>query len=376
MSEHDAAKGGPMRVLRLEGEPHDRGLSLGAAVRDPVLGYWEQMCRDVGDRAARPMTPDELRGWVRERADVAATLNPVLAAEIRGIAEGAQVDIDIAWAHAFGQEIGDLSMMLGSEDLHGRCLGLAVPPDRSATGRFLLAQTWDTPVWAEDPCITLVDDEAGRSAFVADPGWTGGPGVNAAALASVHTSVPTLEGPPGLPYPFLARMILRASGASDAQRSVTSVTNTAGCHFLISDAGGAVEACVAGDTSATLRLGRGLFASAQHFEQPELSGLQQPFPSSAYRVRRLLELARDRGEIEPLDVFDLYSDHQADPAGHMVCWHPMDGAWSGGLVVVEAGSRMLWAKAGTPCETRPITQVEIPADGDEPVVTVLAPRRT
>jgi hypothetical protein len=114
------------------------------------------------------------------------------------------------------------------------------------------------------------------------------------------------------------------------------------------------------------------YSTAQHFEQPELATLQQSVPGSSFRVGRLLELATDRERVGPLDVFDLYADHRADAGGYAVCRHPMGGAWSGGLVVVEAGSRTLWVKAGTPCDERPITRVEIPADGGEPAVTVLA----
>lgn len=367
-----ADRPGAVRILRLEGAPYERGVALGAAVRSSLLSYWDQMCRDVGERAARAMSPDALRAWVRERAAAAEEIEPVLAEEIRGIAEGARVDVDIAWAHTFGEEIGDLATMLGEHAHSGRCLGLVVPPDRSETGRYLLAQTWDTPTWSDDPCITLVDDEAGRSAFVADPGWIGGPGVNAAGLASVHTSVLTRENPPGLPYPFLSRMILRSRSVAEAGRAVTSATNTTGCHFLIAGDGTAVDVCIAGDASDQIAPEERPYSTAQHFEQPELAKLQQSVPGSSFRVDRLLELANNRERIGPLDVFGLYADHQADPAGHTVCWHPMDGAWSGGLVVVEAGSRTLWAKAGTPCEERPITRVETPTDGGEPVVTVLA----
>src|SRR2546426_10011790 len=166
-------------LLQLSGSPRERGRQHGRMIPDTLRSYWRELVLDVTERSDHPMTEEGLRKWVAERAAPALTLAPDLEEEVKGIAEGGGVDYELALAVNLGEEVNHLAYSLGwHAPTVQRCLSIVVPPAQSATGSYLLAQTWDGPDWTPDPFLFAVEEEAGRSAYLADPGWVGGVGLN------------------------------------------------------------------------------------------------------------------------------------------------------------------------------------------------------
>jgi isopenicillin-N N-acyltransferase-like protein len=364
---------GPIEVIRLSGTPFERGLEHGAAVADRLEYYWGELVADVSERAIERLSKDELRGWIKERSSAAVAIAPDLEQEIRGIAEGAGVEYEVALAVSFGEEVCHLASARGVERGPGagdsspltRCLSVVVPPEKSATGSYLLAQTWDGPDWTPDPILFAVDEEAGRSAYLSDGGWVGGVGLNDRGLGSVHTGVSTVEdGTPGVPYPFIARRIMQAGSFDEAVASVVEVPATAGCHFLVGDGTRLTDVEVAGALNAVVPMTPPVSTCA-HFcagntVKTELS--EEWHRISAYRVERLLSLLADRSDTGPLDVFEIMSDHEEGPSGATVCRHPGTGR-SLGAIVVDMGTSTVYAQAGNPCLARPIVSITVPRAG-------------
>ncbi len=338
-------QGEAIRLVHLVGPAHERGREHGRRVGAQLRSYWKELVLDVTTRSDRPMSEPDLKQWVAARAEPAVALAPDLDEEIRGIAEGGGVDYEVALAVNLGEEVNHLAYALG----------------QSTSGGYLLAQTWDGPDWTPDPMLYLVEEEVGRSVFLADPGWVGGVGLNDRGLATVHTGVETIaDGTPGMPYSFMARRILQSSSRAVAIRSVVETPATAGCHYTIADGTHVTDVEVAGEAHATLPWTAPLSTCA-HFSDPTCAALESDLHQnriSRYRVERLLHLLTARSPVAPLDLFTLISDHEEGPLGATVCRHPGIGRSLGGIVIDHANAT-LWAKAGNPCLHRPVTEVHL-----------------
>ena len=356
--------GGPIRVLELRGAPFDRGVEHGRAVGDLVALYWEELVREVTDRAARTMSEPELRAWVADRASPALALAPDLHEEIRGIGEGSGVGYEAAVGVNLFEEIADLSWARGRVPQvarEHRCSAAIVPPDMTTTGTWLLAQNWDGSDWWADPVLFVVEEDAGTSVYLTDAGSVGGVGVNGRGLASAHTGVGLREQVPGLPYSIIARRILQAADVEEAAASVAVDPSTAGCHYIVTDGARVLDVEAAGKKSATIAY-EGLFSTCAHFidEACASQQLREDLSGSVYRTQRIVELVRERGRVGPDDLVDLMADHEPGPRGITVCRHPdanFDTRTSG-CVVMSTDSRM-WARAGNPCEERQVVEARI-----------------
>ena len=358
----------PIRFLELPGTPHERGRAHGREIPELLTSYWNELLKDASERVDRPITEDELVRWIGERADIANVAAPDLMEEVRGIANGAQVRDEVAIAVAFGEEVTQLTSGLGYHPIpprDGRCLSVVVPPASTTTGGYLLAQTWDGPDWTPDPMLFLIEEDTGRSVFLADPGWVGGVGVNDRRVGTVHTGVLIKENPSGLPYSFIARRILQASDVVSAAASVSEFPTTAGCHYIAVQGDTAVDVEAAGRTFARWE-DDALFSTCAHFLAAETSALQAQARDvvSEYRTERLAELVRDRGVVSPIDLLALLGDHEEGPDGAMVCRHPGTGRSLGGIVI-DVDAMTVWAKAGNPCLSLPAREVRLTAEGVE-----------
>ncbi|MBI2238475.1 MAG: hypothetical protein HYU54_08135 [Actinobacteria bacterium] len=360
--------GGAIRVLRLSGTPGERGIEHGRQVPDLIAYYWSELARDVSDRAARPMTEPELRAWVVERAAPAIDLAPDLDEEIRGIGEGSGLGYEAALGVNLFEEISGLAHVLGRRPdvpTERRCSSIAIGPERSATGGWLFAQTWDGADWYDDPLLFVVEEETGASAYLTDAGIVGGVGVNDRGLASVHTGVGLVEHVAGLPYAFIARRILQAPGLEEAAASVVDLPSTAGCHYVVGNAERALDVEAAGAAHSTSRP-TAAFSTCAHFEDPACAAgeLEGGRAGSVHRTSRLVQRAAERDGFHPEDLLELLADHVPGPDGITVCRHPdaSSDTRSAGAIAADPLARRLLARAGNPCEDRPAVEVRLGED--------------
>jgi hypothetical protein len=359
---------GAIRYLELTGTPYERGFHHGRMIPEVFGPFWDELVRDIRDRVDRPITEEELRAWLRERAALARSVEPDLMAEIRGIAEGGGVEEEVAVAIAFAEEAGQLASSLGyhHEVVHRtRCLAVVVPPSKATTEGYLLAQTWDGPDWTPDPVLFAPLDPPGWSAYLADPGSVGGVGVNDRGIGSVHTGVLVKENPVGNPYAFIARRIMRADRADEAAASVSEVPSTAGCHYVVVQDGDVIDVEAAGAVFETVPH-EGLFTTCAHFAGDATSSLhmKEDLSVSRHRTARLAELAAAEETVSPLGLMELLTDHEEGPDGASVCLHPSDRTGrSLGAIVIDVAGRTIWGRAGNPCLRRPIREVRLTEQG-------------
>src|SRR5512132_1953314 len=118
-------------LVELSGTPFERGREHGRRIPDTLQAYWSELVLDVTERSDRPMSEGQLRDWVVERAQPALALAPDLEEEIRGMADGAGVDWEVALAVNLGEECNHLAYSLGwhAPEVQ-RCLSVVVPPSQ------------------------------------------------------------------------------------------------------------------------------------------------------------------------------------------------------------------------------------------------------
>jgi isopenicillin-N N-acyltransferase-like protein len=370
---------GTIRFLRLTGSPFERGVQHGREIPEVFGPFWEDIVRDVRERVDRPISEEDLRAWLRDRAELARSVEPDMMEEIRGIAEGGDVEEEVAVAIAFAEEASQLASSLGYHHQvvdRTRCLSVVVPPSHTTTDGYLLAQTWDGPDWCPDPVLFAPLDPPGWSVYLADPGSVGGVGVNDRGIGSVHTGVLVKENPVGNPYAFIARRIMQADRADAAAASVSEVPSTAGCHYIVVQDADVIDVEAAGAVFETVPHD-GLFSTCAHFagEATTAQHFRDDHAVSRHRTARLAELVAAEETVSPLGLMELLTDHREGPDGASVCLHPSERTGrSLGAIVIDVAGRTIWGRAGNPCLRRPVREVRLTDQG--PQATVLEAQAT
>jgi isopenicillin-N N-acyltransferase-like protein len=404
MAVTDISEAGAIKLIPMSGTPYERGVTHGRQIAGLFASYWDEVLRSARADGSDAVSESQVCAWVRDQAGLVVSAFPDLDDEVRGIADGADVPYEAALSVAIDQ--GTLTEYPGGgkalvASVRGarrpsreRCLSVLVPGEYTTTGQTLLAQTWDNhdPSIMPEPFVVafVIESSDGSRAFLSDPGWIGGAGVNDRGVGSVHTGVwvkhDQTHYASGIPYPYVARAILEAPDVEAAVASIVSAPTTGGgpstgdSHYVISDGAQFTDVESAGDVKAVLRSQGTVFATCAHFTEAKCVEQEGAGPAerlvSAHRVARVSQLAWHNTPVSPLDLFGVLSDHTTGPGGGMVCMHGLERessanpygirlaeSWSSASIVVDPSGQTIWAKAGTPCCERPITEIRLEPGG-------------
>ena len=212
-------------LLRSEGSPREVGRSHGRAFGSRVLGSIAVYRRKFDKMNLAWPTVLELAersgGYLR-------ALDPPLAEELDGIAEGAEVDPREILA--INIRTG-LTRMIeeGTSDDH-ECTSFAVVGDASANGHTLIGQNWDQSGEFQPNTVLIEQRIAGEPAvlFVTEAGILFRHGMNDAGVGAVGNGLSTdREGraDSGAPSPVARRRALRqtSTAATTVARQRTAV---------------------------------------------------------------------------------------------------------------------------------------------------------
>lgn len=367
----------PFPLIRACGEPFTLGEAYGVAARELVrlaVGVYGDLFRRAG---RSPEGLDRLAAAVLERI---SSLAPASADEMRGIASGAGVELrDVVLLNARSEVLGD-------PPGHCECTSIAVSPGSSATGRPMLAQTWDwLPVTVGLPLL-LDARPSGGIPFLSfcEAGQVAKVGLNAAGLAVGLNFIISPESEreqarAGLPIHVLAREVLCEPDVRGAIGRLRSIPRGGAANFVLADRSGAV-ACVE-ITPSTVRILEPKAGIITHANSFEGSDGRRPPPAPPYRSRRARDLLlRKAGRIDRAALLDVLRDHEAR-AG-VICSHGVPGAEASvtaslaALVIEPAGdpeapAPALWVSRGPPCQHEPV-RVPLgagPRDGGRPELT-------
>jgi isopenicillin-N N-acyltransferase like protein len=366
--------------VRVEGTSYQRGRQYGAQARARVHRS-VQAYQQVFEYYAGWDWAQVRRAAAGFEAPI-ARFRPAYVEEMRGIAEGAGLDLADVLAINGRTEVmyaakARQAPLANRAHPPAECSSFAVVPQ--APGRkTLIGQNWDWLLHSADTLILLEvnQDEGPDFVTVVEAGLLAKAGMNAAGLGLVTNAMVTDAdvGTPGLPYHVLLRAMFDCTTVTEALMVLQAGERSSSANYLIAHASGTaldVEAAP-GDFTRLYPLypDHGLLLHTNHFQAPR-SRPGDPvdlslwaMPSSAVRLQRLQAMPPATMN----DARRLLADHADYP--YSICAHPEPGEHpleQGATitsVLMDLAAGQMWVTAGNPCQSR-YQEVAWPASSAE-----------
>jgi isopenicillin-N N-acyltransferase like protein len=348
--------------VRIEGGARERGRAYGEQAADRVRrsidAYREVFLAYAGWHWAQVVE------HARLYADPIMRFDPAYLEEIRGIAEGAEVDEADVLAINVRTEVMFAAKARAAERRVGECSAFAVTPVRSADGHTLIGQNWDWLLHSAETVVVVEARQPDRPDYVTvvEAGLLAKTGMNSSGIGLVTNALVSAHdrGDPGVPYHVALRAILDAETISDAYAVLQRARRSSSANYLIAHRDGQavnIEGAP-GDFSALFLTfpADGLVLHTNHFASGALSGPDVGLwvmPDSPFRLERLREELGPVPSISLKDARQALADHAGHPSG--VCCHP-DGRWDRleqgetvASVLMDLDDRRMWLADGHPC---------------------------
>ena len=351
--------------VRVEGTSYQRGRQYGrqaaARVRLSVQSYQQAFAHFAG------------WDWATVRREAArfevpvGTFRPAYLEEMRGIADGAGLDLTDILAINVRTEVmysAKARQAPRAARAPAECSAFAHVPGPGQPGPAILGQNWDWLLHAAQTLVVLEarPDEGPDFVTVVEAGLLAKAGMNAAGLGLVTNALVTDAdvGEPGLPYHVLLRAVLDCATVTEAVKVLQAGPRSSSANYLIAHASGAaldIEAAP-GDFTRLYPLfpEDGVLLHANHFLAPRVDPVDLALwamPSTMVRLQRL-RAARVATMRAPDDFRALLADHADYP--HSICAHPdpADHPCEQGAtiasVLMDLNARHLWLAKGNPCQ--------------------------
>ena len=352
--------------IRVEGSARERGRQYGesarARVRTSIDAYRDVFAHYAG---LGWMT---VQGQARRYLAAIEAYNHNYVQEMRGIAEGADVDFEDILAINTRSEVMFAAKARAAQE-HARmpaeCTSFAVIPRASANGHTLIGQNWDWLPHSFETCMVLeVRQDAGpdfvtvvEAGLLAKTGMnSSGVGVCANALVSDAD-----QGLPGVPFHLVLRGLFDAENLSDALTVAQQGFRSSSGNYLLAHQDG-ISVSLEGAPGDFSRLfmvfpENGILLHTNHFLSQAYDGKDVGLwvmPDSPFRLERIRSLVAGTGPVVSLTTFrDALADHANYPSG--VCCHPdarfavYDQGATVASVLMDLDERRMWLSDGQPC---------------------------
>jgi isopenicillin-N N-acyltransferase-like protein len=334
-------------LVEVRGTHREIGRGFGEQLREQAREYSAMWLSKAGARSgkSRAALLEQVGGFV----DAIDRWAPYLGDEIRGVAEGADIDEREAFSIQVRMEL------LFAGPPPPSCTTFALTGAHTATGETIVGQNVDLDAEVERFGVILkaTPDDSPAVMMYTSPGLVSYVGLNDAGLA-VHGNLLVSDGwRAGFPRYLLTRVMLRERTVEAALAAGLQPPRASSRNLILGDAAGQianVELAVHG--AAVQRADDGVLTHANHFTSRELAGTDRYIPESSChreeRMRQLLAEAERPLTVEQLQGF--YRDHDGYPGS--ICAHPKaegSGKTVASLLSEPAQGR-LHATFGSPCE--------------------------
>ncbi|MGK9167570.1 acyl-CoA--6-aminopenicillanic acid acyltransferase [Inquilinus limosus] len=321
----------PFPFVDIHGTPRERGRQYGAAAADRTrksVEVYARQLRDLGYDWA------QIRGFVADFVPKMEAFAPELIEEMRGIAEGVELEFEAVALINCRTEVMQLAHRrkgLVEDDPDG-CTGAVILGSASADGQLIHGQNWDWRAECAETAIVLrVRREDGPDVLT----FTEAGGLARNGLNSVGTAITAnyLESDRdyklgvGVPLPLIRRKALEQEHFALSMRIVAVTPKSASNNMILSNAGGfAIDFECAPDETFPLYPEDGLLVHANHWRSPvALSKLKEAgipsSPESYYRDWRVQQhLGAKRGQLTAEDMKAAFFDDFGTP--YAVCRPP------------------------------------------------------
>ncbi|RMF86888.1 MAG: peptidase C45 [Nitrospinota bacterium] len=341
-------------IIRVEGEPYDRGHQYGNAAQDRItvtieaykMAFAHFAHLDWPDACARAQAyMEEIEAYA-----------PEALAEMRGIADGAGRRLEEILALNARTEI-----MLTANICCG-CTAVAVLPELTVSGHTFIGQNWDWISAVKSSCVLLQVKQPDKPDFLTfvEAGLLAKTGLNSAGIGLCANALISDQdrGEKGVPFHVILRKILDASRLDEAIAAVILPSRASSANYLLASVEGeAIDLEAAPPAVGYHYPLDGFLTHTNHFTSG-LSGIRDVgltvFPDSLIRDSRAYRrLKRWPGKIDRKNLEELFRDHVNFP--HSICRHPdpqkppAEQIESVGSVIMDLDRGELFLSDGPPC---------------------------
>lgn len=371
----------PFPHVKVRGGPFDRGRAYGEQARDRIAVSISAY-RDVF-RAYAGWDWDQVRREAARYLSPITTYDERYVEEMRGIAEGAGVDLEDVLSINVRTEVMFAAKARAAEAAgrngadgarQGECSAFAVLPPSSANGHTLVGQNWDWLLHCFDTVVVLEaeQDEGPNFVSVVEAGLLAKTGMNSSGLGVATNALVTDDdrGEPAIPYHVLLRAFMDCETMSDAFAAAQRAPRSSSANFLLAHRDGiAVDIEAApGDFSRLFLLfpQEGVLLHTNHFLSPAFDRKDVSLwvmPDSPFRLERLGTAVAGARDGLSLDAFGGFlGDHANFPSG--ICCHPdarmeqHDQGATVASVLMDLDERRILVSDGHPC-TVPYRELDL-----------------
>lgn len=344
-----------VRVVRAEGGPHARGVTIGRELRDIITRSLD-FYHSYFDR--RGVTSPQLSDLLTPYMVAAQASTPDLMALITGMSEGALVPVMELFAVNAFEELEPLLQPVDGAPLFlakkegrpERCTSFAV----AGEGLTLLGhnENWLAGDMGNVALVAELPGEGHTS--IASPTYAcciPAVGINSNGVAMGIQSLTASDDGVGVPRVLVSRHTLGSANRQDVLSRSALEGRAGGYGYTVAAAGGeTLRVETTGTRQAVLD---GNAGHTNHYLDPDLAKMA-PVPSeaSASRYKRLEQLLGEHAPQTPEDAMAILTDHDSSTA---ICLHPNpdEGDEADAVVfsmVCELESGRMWVADGLPCE--------------------------
>jgi isopenicillin-N N-acyltransferase like protein len=224
---------GNLRILKVVGTPYERGFQHGQLLKIEINELVQVWKNDL--QKTYKMNPDSFITSFINGTKFIPTIKkytPNLFEEVRGIADGAEIDFKTMYAF----QLVDEQWVLGQKIANAGCTSFAVR--RTKNNPTINAQNLDIPFFhGYATLLHMKDPKADIEAFVLTfPGLIGTNGMNNKPVSVCVNAMTQLKpAEDGLPVAFVVRGVLEQRSYSEAKVFLKKIKHAAGQNYIIAD---------------------------------------------------------------------------------------------------------------------------------------------
>lgn len=319
------------------GSPEQIGQQHGEQVRELVHQHLamatEKLRRaDIGEpeqrRRARLYMP-----YIEEYA-------PKFAAEIKGLATGANISVEEAYMLQLRAELqttsfdaeGSEAAAEAREMIANECTTFAISGDVTADGIPIAGQNADLPAPTRELGIVMKithDDDRPDILMLTPAGQISYIGISGSKMAAFANFINTTGWRAGYPRYLFSRTALEENSVANARKRLAPIRRASSRNLIVMDGNGdAVDLELAVEREGVIEQKNGVIAHSNHFLSPDVQDEEQAkgdrLQNSCTRYERMTELIESkRGSITLEDTMTFFRDREHAPDA--ICRHEGDG---------------------------------------------------
>ena len=317
-------------VIELSGRPYDQGLQHGRGLRSLV----EHNVRFYTERFEKifKISREDLLAYAKSYLPIIEKESPTYLENMRGIAEGAQVDLLGLTVLNLRYELAYYTSSNDTAEKADGCTAFVVLPEISENGHLMIGDNWDWLKGVRVAVLKVTQPDGFQQIIHTQAGIPGGVlGLNSAQVGLVINGMrSTRDEWRAFRKPLHVRCyeILQTRDLDSAIRVVTSGQRSGSTNFIIAQAPDrVVNIEAAPDGVHSIDPKDGCLTHANHFVDAAAAGAEEvdfPLrPISCERAERMAKFIKSKSKVSIEDLQRFQSNHVGLP--YSICRHPGEG---------------------------------------------------